>query len=165
MGEVTFAVALFATPLLLLPTVLRRDPAASRSSVFALFVVPFVGAVTYCLLPPQLGLGAVVVGYPVALVSLGFWAALLAASGTLVLRRSPFVASTRVASMVLGAAVTGALVGAGFMLLYSLADRVVSSGLDMTAVQRCGAAGLVGGAVAGAFAGYDLRRDKGTVAA
>lgn len=157
MGEFTFAVALLVTPLLLLPTVLRREPAASRSSVFALFVVPFVGAVTYCLLPPSLGVGAVVVGYPVALVSLGFWAALLAASGTLVLRRTPLVAWTAVGLRVLGGTVTGALVGAAFMLLYC-------SGADRTAVQRCGVAGLAGGAVAGAFAGHDLRRHKGTVA-
>ena len=164
MGELAFAVAVFATPLLLLPIVLRRDPIASRSSVFALFVVPFVGAVTYCLLPPRLGFGAVVVGYPVALVSLGFWAALLAASGVLILRRTPLFAWT-VFSSVLGAAVSGAAVGAGFMLVYSLADRVVSPGMDMIAVQRCAAAGLAGGAVAGAFAGYDLHSQKAGIAA
>ncbi len=164
MTEVVFAVAVFATPLLLVPTVLRREPMASRSSVFALFVVPLVGAVTYCLLPPRPGLGAVVVGYPVALVSLGFWAALLAALGTLALRRTP-VLEWRVFLSVLTAAVSGAVVGAGFMLLYSLADRVVSSGMDMMAVQRCAAAGFAGGAVAGAFAGYDLHSDKAGVAA
>ena len=153
MTEVAFAVAFMATPLLLLPAVLRRHSAAFRPSVFALFVVPLVGTVTYCMLSPQLGLAAVVVGYPTALVSLGFWAALLAATGTSVLARAASVAQARAVSRVLCASASGALVGAGFMVLYSL---VVSSNIDVSTVQRCGVAGLTGGAFAGGFAGYDL---------
>ena len=144
--------------------VLQRDAIARRSSAFALFVVPLVGVVAYCLLFPQLCLGDVIVGYPVALVSLGFWAALLAASGTLVLRRTQF-AAWGLLSSVLGATVSGAVVGAGFMLVYSLADHIANSGMDMAAVQRCAAAGLAGGTVAGAFIGFLLCTEKATVGA
>ncbi len=164
MSEVIFAIAFLATPLLVLPVVLRRHPAASRASVFALFVVPLVGVATYCLLTPQLSLGTVAIAYPVALVSLGFWAALLAGGGTLVLRSIALVERSQTISRVLAAAASGAVVGAIFMLVYSLAGLVVSSGVDTATVERCAVAGLVAGAVGGGFAGYDLRPRTGAVA-
>jgi hypothetical protein len=164
MTEVVFAIVFLATPLLVLPVVLRRDPAASRCSVFALFIVPLVGVATYCLLTPQLSLGTVVVGYPLALVSLGFWAALLAGGGASVLRSTALVERSQPISRVLAAAASGAVVGTIFMLVYSLAGVVVSSGVDTAAVERCAVAGLVAGAVGGGFAGYDLRPRTGVVA-
>jgi hypothetical protein len=164
MSEVIFALAFLATPLLVLPVVLRRHPAVSRSSVFALFIVPLVGVVTDCLLTPQVSLGTVAVAYPVALLSLGFWAALLAGGGSLVLTSTALVERMPTTSRVLAAATSGAAVGAIFMLVYSLAGLVVSSGVDTAAVERCAVAGLVAGAVAGGFAGYDLRPRTGAVA-
>jgi hypothetical protein len=47
MGEAILSAAFYATPLFAPSTLLRRHPAALRSSVFALFVVPFIGAVIY----------------------------------------------------------------------------------------------------------------------
>jgi hypothetical protein len=164
MGEVIFSIAFLATPLLVLPLLLRRHPAASRSSVFALFIVPLVGVATYCLLTPEISVGAVAVAYPVALVSLGFWAALLVGGGALVLTSTALAEGTRTTSRVLAAAASGAVVGAIFMLLYSLAGMVVSSGVDAAAVERCAVAGLVAGAVGGGFAGYDLRPRTGAIA-
>ena len=164
MSEVIFSIAFLATPLLVLPVVLRRHPVASRSSVFALFIVPLVGVVTYCLLAPQISLGAVAVAYPVALVSLGFWAALLAGGGASVLTSTALVERTRTTTRVLAAAASGAVVGAIFMLVYSLAGLVVSSGVDTAAVERCALAGLVAGAVGGGFAGYDVRARTDAIA-
>src|SRR6266704_3216325 len=104
MHEAMVAIAFLATPLLVLPAVLRRHPAASRSSVFALFIVPFAGAATYCLLTPQLSLGTIAVAYPLALISLGFWAALLAAAGTVVLGSTALIERTRTVPRILVAA-------------------------------------------------------------
>jgi hypothetical protein len=161
MREGMVAIAFLATPLLVLPAVLRRYPVASRSSVFALFVVPFVGAATYCFLTPQLSLGTIAVAYPLALVSLGFWAALLAAAGTVALESTALIERTRTVPRVLAAAASGAVVGTAFMLVYSLAGVVVSSGIDTAAVARCAVAGLVAGAIGGGFAGYDVRPSAG----
>jgi hypothetical protein len=160
---VVFAIAFLAAPLLALPAVLRWDPAASRPSVFALFVVPLVGVATYCFLTP-LGLGVVVVGYPVALVSLGFWAALLAGTGTLVLKGTALVEQSPI-SRVAAAAMSGAAVGGIFMLVYSLVGFVLSPGVDTAAVVRCAVAGAVAGAVGGGFAGYNLDSRRAGVAA
>jgi hypothetical protein len=163
MSEVIFSIAFLATPLLVLPVVLRSHPAASRSSVFALFIVPLVGVATYCLLTPEMTLGTVAVAYPIALVSLGFWAALLAGGGALVLASTALVERPRATSWVLVTAASGAVGGAIFMLLYSLASLVVSSGIDTAAVERCAVAGLVAGAVGGGFAGYDHRSRTGAI--
>ena len=156
MSEVVFAIAFLAAPLLALPAVLRRDPAASRASVFALFVVPLVGVATYRFLTP-LGWGVVAIGYAVALVPLGFWAALLAGAGRLVLEGTALVEQS-LTSRVAAAAVSGAAVGGIFMLVYSLVGLVVSVEGDGAAVVGCAVAGVVAGAVGGGFTGYDLRR-------
>jgi len=163
MGEVIFAVAFLIAPLLALPAVLGRDPTASRASVFALFVVPLVGVATYCALTP-LALDLAIVGYPIALVSLGFWAALLAGVGTLVLKGTALVEQSPT-SRVAAAAASGAAVGGIFMLAYSLVGLVVGPGVDRTAVLRCAVAGSAAGAVGGGFAGYALRSRRAAVAA
>jgi hypothetical protein len=163
MIEVVLAIAFLAAPLLALPAVFRRDPAGSRTAVFAFFVVPFVGVATYCFLAP-LGWSVVVTGYPIALVSLGFWAALLASAGTLILKGTAMIEQNSTFRVVAGAA-SGAAVGGIFMLGYSLVGLVVRPEVDTAAVVRCAVAGSVAGSIGGAFAGYSLRSRSAALSA
>jgi hypothetical protein len=118
--ELGVSVALYAFPLAALPFAVRGDSAARRIATLALFSAPLVGVVTYLMVTGRWSWTAVMAVLPFAILPLAFWAALLGALATPVLRQVHDRLGANPGAFVAASALGGALLGALFMSAFSL---------------------------------------------
>ena len=120
MIEIVISVALYAFPLVALPFAVRVDSSARRIATVSLLLSPLLGAATYLALTQRFSLIAVSAVLPFAVLPLGFWAALLAALATPVLRQAHNRLSDSPPAFAIASATGGAVIGAMFMLGFSV---------------------------------------------
>jgi hypothetical protein len=118
--ELGVSVALYAFPLGALPFAVRADSSARRIAILSLFIAPLVGVVTYLIVTGRWSWTGVMAVLPFAILPLGFWAALLGALATPVLRQVHERLGDNPAAFVVASATSGACLGAVFMLGFSL---------------------------------------------
>jgi hypothetical protein len=146
--ELVTSVALYVLPLAALPFAVRLDSAAPRIAALSLFLAPLLGVATYLAIMQRLSLAGVKATLPFAVLPLGFWAALLAALATPVLRHTHHRLGSSASSFVIASATGGAVIGALFMLGFSV--------IVTTVQPAAGPIELLPHALAGLFAGASI---------
>jgi hypothetical protein len=112
--------ALYAFPVAALPFALRADSSARRIAVLAWFSAPLVGVASYLVVTGRWSWTTVVAVLPFAVLPLAFWAALLGALASPVLRQVHDRFEATPVRFVVASAASGAMVGALFMLGFSV---------------------------------------------
>jgi hypothetical protein len=128
--ELGVSVALYALPLGALPFAVRADSAARRIAVLSLLGAPLVGVATYLAVTGRWSWTGVMAVLPFAILPLGFWAALLGALSTPVLRQVHDRLGASPGTFVAASAASGAVLGAVFMLGFSLIVASVQPAAD-----------------------------------
>ena len=152
MIELVISIALYAFPLAALPFAVRVDTSARRIATESLFLAPLLGAATYLALTQRFSLIAISAVLPFAILPLGFWAALLAALATPVLRQVHNRLGDSPSAFAIASATGGAVIGAIFMLGFSALVVAVQLARDPVDLLPHVLSGLSAGAFVGALA-------------
>jgi hypothetical protein len=145
--ELAISIAVYALPLAVLPWAVRCDTSAPRVAALSLLLAPLLGVATYLAVTRRGSLTDVAAVLPFAVLPLGFWAALLAALATPILRRAHGRFGDSPSVFVLTSAIGGALTGAAFMFGFSMV--VASARLAVAPIEL--SPHVLAGLCAGAF--------------
>jgi hypothetical protein len=148
-------IALYIGPFVVLPFVIRREPAARRVAIAGLLVAPLIGAIIYLVFNQEFSIENLVFAYPFAMFPLGFWAALIGALTTPLMFRIREKYGRLI--LLLAAAFSSALIGAIFMFGFvHVGTRIQQStySVNLMFFLSCGVmAGIVVGLISGWLVG------------
>lgn len=160
-----FSLAIYLTPLVFLPYILKRDRSTRRVALLIFFLAPLIGeATSLSLWKEQSHPGVatlkfwrtVLLWYPMAIIPLGFWAALLGVVGTRTLRSIAIRFRVRAAALSVIGFFGGAVLGSLFMTIFSLIGSAIQAGRlrpEESLVPYL-MAGLFAGSVCGLISGW-----------